>query len=81
MKWSDLTLEEKAGVMNIAVNNGITNLSDIRKLYNSYAEGGNTDKSYIEDYLGRDLEYNREGTKVMYNSSSVLPNIYSNSKL
>ncbi len=61
MKWSDLTLEEKAGVMNIAVNNGITNLSDIEKLYNSYAEGGNIDNTnHITDINNSDLYTNNE---------------------
>lgn len=38
--WNDLSLKEKADVMKIAIGNGIYNLSDIRKAYNEYAEGG-----------------------------------------
>ena len=38
--WNDLSLKEKADVMKIAISNGIYNLSDIRKTYNEYAEGG-----------------------------------------
>lgn len=61
MKWSDLTLEEKAGVMSIAVNNGITSLSDIKKLYNSYAEGGNINSDIehaVSDIYNLDFIYN-----------------------
>lgn len=38
--WNDLSLKEKADVMKVAIDNGIYNLSDIRKTYNEYAEGG-----------------------------------------
>lgn len=38
--WNDLSLKEKADVMKVAIGNGIYSLSDIRKAYNEYAEGG-----------------------------------------
>ena len=38
--WNNLSLKEKADVMKVAIGNGIYNLSDIRKAYNEYAEGG-----------------------------------------
>lgn len=38
--WNDLSLKEKAAMMQVAVNNGIYKLSDIRKAYNEFAEGG-----------------------------------------
>ena len=75
MKWSDLTLEEKAGVMSIAVNNGITNLSDIRKLYNSYAQGGNINRSYedwsnkLSSYWGEDINKHDYDYKKYYNDN------------
>lgn len=48
--WNDLSLKEKADVMKVAIGNGIYNLSDIRKAYNEYAEGGDTkDKWTIQD--------------------------------
>lgn len=43
--WNDLSLKEKADIMKVAIGNGIYNLSDIRKAYNEYAEGGPTDES------------------------------------
>ena len=38
--WDSLSLEDKAAMMDVAVRNGITNLADIRKKYNEFAEGG-----------------------------------------
>ena len=38
--WDSLSLEDKAAMMDVAVRNGITNLVDIRKKYNEFAEGG-----------------------------------------
>ena len=51
--WDALPLTEKAEMMRIAVNNGITDLSTIRQKYNEFAEGGskeeavNTDEQYL----------------------------------
>jgi len=46
--WDRLSMKEKAAMMKVAVQNGITNLSDIRAKYNEFAEGGpiDTDWSY-----------------------------------
>ena len=38
--WDALSLPEKAEMMKVAVSHGITNLQDIRKKYNEFAEGG-----------------------------------------
>ena len=38
--WDNLSMGEKSEMMKVAVKHGITNLSDIRKKYNEYAEGG-----------------------------------------
>lgn len=43
--WKDLSLNEKAELIKLAVNNGITDLSTIRDTYNKYAEGGPLDGS------------------------------------
>ena len=40
-KWNELSLAEKAEMMKVAISNGVTNLNDIRKQYNEFAEGGN----------------------------------------
>lgn len=40
-KWNDLSMSEKSEMMKIAVRNGITNLDEIKRKYNEFAEGGN----------------------------------------
>ena len=45
--WDRLSLAEKAEMMKVAVNNGYTNLKDIRDKYNEFAEGGGiSDEEY-----------------------------------
>lgn len=39
-KWDSLSMKEKSDMMKVAVQQGIYSLSDIRKAYNEYAEGG-----------------------------------------
>lgn len=41
--WDDLSMTERAEMMRVAVNNGITDLPTIRQKYNEFAEGGNSD--------------------------------------
>ena len=36
--WDNLSLKDKAEMMKVAVNNGMTSLSDIKEAYNKYAE-------------------------------------------
>lgn len=40
MKWSDLSMTERAKYIKLGVQSGITNLNNIRNIYNSFAEGG-----------------------------------------
>lgn len=40
MAWNDLTLSDKARMIELAVKSGITNLRDIQDVYNTYASGG-----------------------------------------
>lgn len=48
--WDTLSLPEKAGMMRVAVRNGIYNLKDIRDKYNKFAEGGDINDSWtLED--------------------------------
>lgn len=42
-KWDSLTLKEKSEIMKMAVSSGVRDLNNIRKSYNSFAEGGQTD--------------------------------------
>lgn len=39
--WDNLSIREKAAMMRTAVSNGITNIDDIRREYNEFAQGGN----------------------------------------
>ena len=39
-KWSALSMKERADLFKLYVNNGITNIRDIRKHYNSFSDGG-----------------------------------------
>lgn len=45
-KWDSLSMKEKSDMMKVAVQQGIYNLSDIRKAYNEYAEGGDENQPY-----------------------------------
>ena len=38
--WQDLTLSDKARMMQLAVESGITDLRTIQEVYNTFAEGG-----------------------------------------
>ena len=40
MGWNDLSMQERAEVMKLALENGIYDLDIIRKGYNEYAKGG-----------------------------------------
>lgn len=40
--WNDLSMADKAKLISVAVQNGITNLNDIQTAYNTFAEGGST---------------------------------------
>lgn len=70
MKWSDLSMTERANIIALGVQSGIINLNDIRKGYNSFARGGYTKwKEKIKEHKGIDIDndptYDYEG---FYNS-------------
>ena len=44
MSWNDLSLPDKARMMQLAVKSGITDLRTIQEVYNKYAEGGPVEK-------------------------------------
>lgn len=58
MSWNNLTLSDKARMMQLAVNSGITDLRTIQEVYNTYAEGGNKPgiKSRIKNKV-KDIAY------------------------
>lgn len=49
-KWDSLTLKEKSEVMKMAISLGVMDLDNIKSSYNSFAEGGPTEKPTFEEY-------------------------------
>lgn len=47
--WDSLSMKDKAEMMRVAINNGITTLSDIKEAYNKFAEGGPLKEWTLED--------------------------------
>ena len=43
MNWSDLSMSQRSELMQIYLKNGITSLDEMKKHYNSFAEGGSID--------------------------------------
>lgn len=50
-QWNDLTMAEKAEMMKVAVQNGITTLPEIREKYNEFAKGGYVPSDRIKDRI------------------------------
>ncbi len=68
--WNKLTMAERAKYIQLAIQNGITDLNTIRRSYNSFARGGYTKwKEGIKEHKGIDVDndstYDYEG---FYNS-------------
>lgn len=57
--WNKLSMKDKARVMQMAVQSGITNLADIKDAYNSYGDGGYIDWEsallQVAPYLSQDV--------------------------
>lgn len=49
-KWDSLTLKEKSEIMKMAISSGVMDLDNIKSSYNSFAEGGFTEKPTFEEY-------------------------------
>ena len=57
MNWSDLSMSQRSELMQIYLKNGITSLDEMKKHYNSFAEGGSPDdppESFLSVPLGYD---------------------------
>lgn len=50
MNWSDLSMSQRSDLMQIYLKNGITSLDEMKKHYNSFAEGGNIDDPPYKRY-------------------------------
>lgn len=71
MKWSDLSMTDRAKIIALEVKKGITNLDDIKNNYNNFARGGYTKwKQKIKEHKNIDIDndptYDYEG---FYNSN------------
>ena len=72
--WNDLSMADRAHIIALGVQSGITDLNSIRKRYNSFARGGYTKwKERIKKHKGIDIDndptYDYEG---FYNSDPDL---------
>ena len=67
-KWSDLSLKDRAALIDIYVKSGITNLGEIRKDYNSFATGGpiNTDYKVVNNINDRNYWFDTPTGKLKY---------------
>jgi len=83
--WDNLSLVEKSEMMRVAIENGITNLSDIKKKYNEFAGGGNiydgvTEESQKMSRMDREKawrEREKNIAKSIVKNNSSLPNLIS----
>lgn len=48
-RWSALSMKDRAELINIYVKSGITDLGEIRKDYNSFSDGGDTEPLYYDN--------------------------------
>lgn len=78
MEWDKLSMSEKTKYIGLGVQNGITNLSHIKKAYNSYAEGGNIGGTTVVDRAtGQRMHFNTRDEANDYVTANYLdPNFY-----
>lgn len=69
--WDDLSISDKAEMMRVAIANGITTLSEIRKTYNEFAKGGrmNALQEYVPSDSIKKRIANWEGSSMRTNRS------------
>lgn len=70
MEWKDLSLRERAELIRIGTQNGITDIKSIKDFYNKFEEGGkkdSKDKSKVKEWVNErvyDRVYPREGAPI-----------------
>lgn len=69
--WDDLSISDKAEIMKVAIANGITTLSEIRRTYNEFAKGGrmNALQEYVPSDSIKKRIANWEGSSMRTNRS------------
>lgn len=88
MKWEELSLKDRAELMRIYLDNGISSIASIKKHYNSFADGGEVDNihsSPAQDFVASWLSNRQEQLQENFRNSgstmipySVLPKSWSN---
>lgn len=82
-RWSALSMKERADLMNMYITNGISDLKEMKKHYNSFGDGGNTKDPVIGDeeaassfnvnwYKGRAPQL-RRAIKDVYDADYLMP--------
>ena len=85
--WDSLSYKDKAEMIRVAVENGITTLPEIREAYNKYAEGGDTDNEFakggyapskklqqdIATWEGSEMKRNRPFGEMTQQFNNVVP--------
>ena len=82
--WDTLSLPEKAGMMKVAVRNGIYNLKDIRDKYNKFAGGGSKKKvvhSINNDATQQAMQYFMGKGLTDYQAAGLVGNLFRESRL
>lgn len=64
--WDELTLPDKARMIKLAVDSGITNLRDIHEVYNKFAKGGHLFGGGGDKATLNSPRYNSERDRAMY---------------
>lgn len=67
-EWNNLSMTDRAKYIKTGVESGLTNIEDIKKAYNTYAEGGP-----MEDDNQEDVSLEETGTPIKVTRPVVLP--------
>lgn len=75
--WDTLSLADKAEMMRVAIDNGITTLPEIRKVYNEYAAGGYKPSDRLQKDIttweGAEMQRNRPFSEMTRQFNATVP--------
>lgn len=72
-KWQNLTALQKAQVIKFAIQNGVSNINDIRDTYNLYANDANLVHKYDGEQVGQDQKLSTIAKDIAYRIMSQSP--------
>ena len=81
MKWSDLSMAERAKYIKLGIQSGITDLSIIRGTYNKLAKGGPTKKQYRTGHLNDQGQVVVDYNAPAFNSEEEIDSYLKNNNL